>query len=118
MASAKKLREGKFGSAVLLPNSFRAASEAWLAGIPQRIGYARGGRRLLLTRAIPTPERNPVRLHQRYYYQDLITALGGPVDPSVPELHGKAASGGSSTTSSTATATGGGVIGSAPISGG
>ncbi|MCE0496943.1 MAG: lipopolysaccharide heptosyltransferase II [Methylacidiphilales bacterium] len=94
-ASAKKLREGKFGAAILLPNSLRAAAEAWLAGIPQRIGYARGGRRLLLTTAIPVPERNPVRLHQRYYYQDLITALGGPVDPAVPELHREAVSGGS-----------------------
>jgi heptosyltransferase-2 len=85
-ASAGKLREVKFGAAVLLPNSFRAAAEAWLAGIPQRIGYARGGRRLLLTRAVPVPERNPIRLHQRFYYQDLVTALGGPADSAVPEL--------------------------------
>jgi len=96
--SAKKLREGKFGAAVLLPNSFRAAAEAWLAGVPQRIGYARSGRRLLLTKAIPVPERNPVRLHQRYYYQDLIITLGGPADSSVPELRKEAVSSGSPAT--------------------
>jgi heptosyltransferase-2 len=85
-ATARQLRAEKFGSAVLLPNSLRSAAEAWRAGIPQRIGYARGGRGLLLTHTIPAPARNPVRLHQRFYYLDLVTALGGPSDPSLPKL--------------------------------
>ena len=85
-ATVRQLRAGKFGSAVLLPNSLRSAAEARLAGIPQRIGYARGGRGWLLTKAIPVSPRNPVRLHQRFYYLDLVTALGGPDDASVPEL--------------------------------
>lgn len=85
-ATVRQLRAGKFGSAVLLPNSLRAAAEAKLAGIPQRIGYARSGRRLLLTKALPVPPRNAVRLHQRFYYLDLITACGGPEDPSLPAL--------------------------------
>src|SRR5476651_1825044 len=62
-ATARQLRGGKFGSAVLLPNSLRSAAEVWMARIPQRIGYARGGRGSLLTQAIPAPERNPARLH-------------------------------------------------------
>lgn len=86
LATARQLREGKFGSAVLLPNSLRAAVEARLAGIPQRAGYNRGGRRLFLTKAIPVPPRNPIRLHQRFYYLDLVTALGGPDDASLPAL--------------------------------
>jgi len=84
--TGEQLRGGKFGAAVLLPNSFRTAAEAWLAGIPQRLGYARGGRGLLLTHAIPAPARNPARLHQRFYYLDLVTALGAPSDPSLPKL--------------------------------
>ena len=84
--TAKQLREGKFGSTILFPNSLRSAAEAWQAGIPQRIGYALDGRRLLLTHAIPAPVRNPARLHQRYYYLDLITAIGGPSDASLPKL--------------------------------
>lgn len=84
--TARQLRPLKFGAAVLLPNSLRAAAEAWLAGIPQRIGYARSGRKWLLTHPLPVPSRNPVRLHQRYYYLDLVAALGGPTDDSVPEL--------------------------------
>jgi heptosyltransferase-2 len=85
-ATARQLRGGKFGSAVLLPNSLRAAAEASLAGISQRVGYARSGRSLLLTHTIPAPPRNPARLHQRYYYLDLVTALGGPGDPTLPKL--------------------------------
>jgi len=85
-ATARQLRAGKFGSAVLLPNSLRSVAEAALAGIPQRLGYARGGRGLLLTHTVPAPARNPARLHQRYYYLDLVTALGGPSDASLPKL--------------------------------
>jgi heptosyltransferase-2 len=84
--TAQQLRGGNFASAVLLPNSVRVATEAWLAGIPQRFGYARGGRGLLLTRTIPAPVRDPARLHQRYYYLDLVMALGGPDDPTLPKL--------------------------------
>jgi heptosyltransferase-2 len=91
-SAADQLRAGKFGSAVLLPNSLRAAAEAWLAGIPQRIGYLRGGRRLLLTKAVPVPPRNPVRLHQSFYYLDLVTSLGGSDDASLPELRREPAS--------------------------
>lgn len=85
-ATARQLREKDFSAAVLLPNSLRAAGEAWSAGIPQRIGYAKGGRSVLLTHPIPAPGRNPARLHQRYYYLDLVTAMGGPSDPSLPKL--------------------------------
>ena len=85
-ATARQLRAGKFGSAILFPNSLRTAAEAWQAGIPQRIGYALDGRSLLLTHPFPAPKRNPARLHQRYYYLDLVTTLGGPSDASLPKL--------------------------------
>ena len=85
-ACAAQLHAGDFAAAVLLPNSLRAATEAWLARIPERIGYARGGRSVLLTHAVPVPPRNPARLHQRHYYVDLIAALGGVDDPSLPKL--------------------------------
>ena len=85
-ATARQLRDGNFGSTVLLPNSLRSAAEAWLAGIPQRLGYARDVRSLLLTHTVPAPSRNPLRLHQRFYYLDLVTALGGPNDASLPKM--------------------------------
>jgi heptosyltransferase-2 len=86
LSTARQLRAGKFESAVLLPNSLRAAAEAAVALIPQRLGYARGGRRLLLTRAVPVPPRNPARLHQRFYYLNLVAALREPADESMPAL--------------------------------
>lgn len=43
--------------AVLLPNSFRSAVVAWRSGINRRVGYARGGRGLLLTERVTTPNR-------------------------------------------------------------
>ena len=90
-AVARQMREGGYASAVLLPNSLRAAAEAWRAGIPQRFGYARGGRGLLLSRTIPVPRRDPVRLHQKFYYIDLAAALGAPTDATFPALRAPAA---------------------------
>ena len=49
----KKLRFGKYDLALVLPNSPRSALEVWLAGIPQRIGYARSWRNWFLTDAVP-----------------------------------------------------------------
>jgi heptosyltransferase-2 len=57
----KRLRAVRADAALLLPNSF---ASAWLAGaarIPQRWGYARDGRSLLLTRAIELPHVGRVR---------------------------------------------------------
>ncbi len=48
-AIAGKLREKKFSQAVLLKNSFGSALTVFIARIPQRIGYARDGRSMLLT---------------------------------------------------------------------
>lgn len=49
----QKLRAGNFDLALVLPNSPRSALEVWLAGIPQRIGYARPWRNWFLTNAVP-----------------------------------------------------------------
>src|SRR5262245_46166221 len=46
---------GAFDAAILLPNSFGTALQAWMAGIPERWGYATDGRGLLLTRGARVP---------------------------------------------------------------
>lgn len=46
---ARRLSKRNFDTAVLLPNSFRAAAMASMSGIPRRIGYERDGRSMLLT---------------------------------------------------------------------
>ena len=48
-AAVAMLAKPQFDLAILLPNNFRTALIAKRAGIPQRLGYARDGRRLLLT---------------------------------------------------------------------
>jgi heptosyltransferase-2 len=62
--------------ALLFQNAFGAAWFAWRAGIPQRIGYARDGRSLLLTKAVPVPKPGEIPLHEQYYYLELLRRAG------------------------------------------
>jgi heptosyltransferase-2 len=66
------LRPRRFECAILLQNAFEAAWIAWLAGIPQRIGYNRDGRGLLLTRAVKVPALGEIPRHERFYYLELL----------------------------------------------
>ena len=49
---AQRIRKRDFCMAMLFQNAFDAALITFLAGIPERIGYSRDGRRLLLTKAV------------------------------------------------------------------
>ena len=73
---ARDLRRGHFDCAVLLQNAFSGAWLAWRARIPERIGYSRDGRRLLLTRAVPVPRAGEIPAHETYYYLELIRRAG------------------------------------------
>jgi len=75
------LRRERFELALLLPDSVRAALAPRLAGIPQRIGYARDPlRRALLTREVETPRAGGRRLPRptAARYRGLVRALGCP----------------------------------------
>jgi hypothetical protein len=72
----KQLRAEPFDCAILLQNAFDAALVAWRAGIPERIGYKRDGRGVLLTRAIDVPEPGEIPRHERYYYLELLRRVG------------------------------------------
>ena len=106
IALARRLR-GQFDSALILPNSFRSASEACLARIPERVGYEGNGRSLLLTRAIPRrPEETamhkrslaeirkrladsseretfPSAAHHLHHYLHLVDPKAQPVAPRI-----------------------------------
>jgi len=73
---AAGLRAEGFDGAILLQNAFDAALIAWLAGIPERIGYNRDGRGFLLTRAIRVPDPGDIPRHQRFYYLELLRRAG------------------------------------------
>jgi heptosyltransferase II len=73
---AQELRKQKFDVAMLLQNAFDAAWLAWRAGIPERIGYARDGRSLLLTKKIPVPKLGEIPAHEQFYYLELLRRAG------------------------------------------
>lgn len=73
---ASELRARRFDLAVLFQNAFQAALLAFLAGIPERVGYARDARRLLLTGAVPVPRPEEVPPHETYYYLELLHGAG------------------------------------------
>ncbi|MBV9659448.1 MAG: lipopolysaccharide heptosyltransferase II [Verrucomicrobia bacterium] len=94
-------RAGWFDATVLLPNSWRAALEVWLAGVRRRVGYAgHGGRERLLNQIIKPrpaaelaaasakalsgsanmPEANVSALHQRFDFLNIARQLGAEID--------------------------------------
>jgi heptosyltransferase-2 len=113
-AIGKKLRAGQFDLALVLPNSPRSAIEVFLAGIPQRVGYARPWRNFFLTQtverrtgAVKMRKRSVAEVqrliagdkignrkseignstsHQLYEYLHLAAALGASPDPLAPLL--------------------------------
>ncbi len=73
---ASELRQEKFHAAILFQNAFDAALLALLAGVPVRAGYARHGRRLLLTHPVEVPRRGKTPRHEAHYYMELLRRLG------------------------------------------
>jgi len=113
-AVGKKSRAGKFDLALVLPNSTRSAIETWLAGIPQRIGYARPWRNFFLTQTIASRigavkmhkrsahevrelvadnsklktenAKPPAAAHQLHEYLNLAASIGANPEPLAPQL--------------------------------
>jgi heptosyltransferase-2 len=69
--------------AILLPNSFQASLLVKRAGVPERWGYARDLRRLLLTKSAVRDGRSR---HQADYYRHLVAGLGMTNGPGIPAL--------------------------------
>ncbi len=80
LAVAKRIR-GRFEAAIIFPNSFRSAAEAWLAGIRRRVGFCGSLRSMLLTQIIDEPKGKSSRLkHQADRYWHLAKRCGA-VEP-------------------------------------
>ncbi|HMK42831.1 MAG TPA: lipopolysaccharide heptosyltransferase II [Dissulfurispiraceae bacterium] len=82
---AMELRKKHFSTAILLQNAFGAALTAFLAGIPERIGYDRDGRGFLLTKAIPYHNED-MAMHHIKYYLHLLNRAGMPAEYERPAL--------------------------------
>ncbi|MDA8215741.1 MAG: lipopolysaccharide heptosyltransferase II [Nitrospiraceae bacterium] len=83
---AKILRKKKFSKAILLQNAFDAAFIAFLAGIPERIGYNRDGRGFLLTKPISF-NGDDRKVHHIDYYLSLLKAADIKADYSNPWIY-------------------------------
>ncbi len=84
-----RLRARRIDLAVLLPNSFRPAAMAWIAGARSRAGYVRNGRGWLLTHRRRPPRDGTGRrapIPTIAYYADLIEQLGFPRPAGPMEL--------------------------------
>ena len=89
---ASKIRH-RFDSVILFPNSVRVGLEAWLAGIPRRVGYSRPWRDQFLNQFIREPVRPSLLQHQALHYLRIAQQIGAdleePLDPLIkwqPEL--------------------------------
>ena len=77
------LRAGRHDIAVILPNSFRSALVAKMAGIGRLVGYNRDGRGWMLTDSLDPPRNACGRLRPTSaidYYIDLVALLGATGD--------------------------------------
>jgi len=84
VATARLFRQRPpFDVEILFPNSSRSALEAFLAGIPRRVGWRGHWRRWLINQS---PRQNiPLGIvHQTYKYLELASTLGAVVKPEFP----------------------------------
>jgi len=82
---AKTLRRKHFDTAILLQNAFDAALITRLAGIPERIGYDRDGRGLLLTKPVPV-KKDILSKHHVHYYLDLLRSAAIEAEETPPYI--------------------------------
>jgi len=75
-AAGRALAKEGFDCAILFQNAFEAALVAFAARIPERIGYARDGRGMLLTKAVAVPRPGEIPPHERFYYLELLHRAG------------------------------------------
>jgi heptosyltransferase-2 len=83
-AIAKKIR-GRFEAAIVFPDSLRSAAEAWLAGIPRRVGFGGNLRSMLLTQIIDEPKKKAGSQHQANRYWHLAVRCGAVEPPPLFE---------------------------------
>ena len=71
----RQLRAERFDLAILLQKAIEAALLAFLASIPQRIGFSTDSRRLFLTSSVPLTSEIRQKHHSRHYLE-MLKAFG------------------------------------------
>lgn len=80
---ARFLRRNHYDTAFVLKRSFSSAVLAWLAGIPQRVGFDTEGRGLFLTHRVPYEKKNR---HEIDCFLDALRAVHLAPPEATPEL--------------------------------
>lgn len=93
LAVARRLRRERPDVALLVPNSLSSATLAWLAGARRRVGFARHGRRWLLTDPLVVPRERGRIVPQSTasHAMDLAARIGVAREPLTLELKTTAA---------------------------
>src|SRR5689334_895413 len=87
VAAARLFRQRPaFDVEILFPNSSRSALEAFLAGIPRRVGWRGHWRRWLINQS-PRQSIPLGIIHQTYQYLELASTLGAVVTPEFPPVN-------------------------------
>ncbi|MFC1488656.1 lipopolysaccharide heptosyltransferase II [Thermodesulfobacteriota bacterium] len=76
---ARDVRRYRFDAAILFQNAFEAAFIAFLAGIPNRIGFNTDARGLLLSHSVPCGSEIK-SVHQTRYYMSILERVGLDTD--------------------------------------
>lgn len=79
------LKSKSFSKAFLFQNAFDAAMLAFLAGIPERIGYNRDGRGFMLTNPVEFNGEDR-KIHHIEYYLTLLRRAGIKAEYSIPYI--------------------------------
>ena len=76
----------RFDVAILFPNSPRVAIEAWLAGIPRRVGYSSRWRNGFVNQLVPESKGPRPLSHQRKHYLRIAERIGADLTKPLPEV--------------------------------
>ena len=83
---ARDIRARRFDLAILMQNAFEAALLAFLAGIPERVGYNTDGRTLLLKPWV-TLDKALKKEHLIEYYKGILHGVGLDSDGNAMDLY-------------------------------
>ena len=81
----ERIRQGHYDLGVLLPNSLSSAWVLWRGNVKRRIGFARDGRRFLLTDPVPFP-KCAGQEHLVNTYKRLLAPLQISLSTTAPQL--------------------------------
>lgn len=86
MEIIKTLQQGQYDLGVLLTNSLSSAWWFWRGQVRHRMGFASGGRGLLLDKAVPFPKERETQ-HLVLTYKALLEPLGIRLSDTQPKLY-------------------------------